>query len=202
MTLEDRVELERIIREAFNIGDSAPSGRTERFGITVPAILQYCHGYIVEIGAGVGQSTVKFLEASREAGTLVFAVDAFEDGWDKIPESYGKPYPFAEFQKNTRGYDNLRVIKKMSQDPEVLTTLKKYGGRPAFIFIDGLQDKDSVLSDLNLAVELNATVICVDDAYRLTGDSQVPLALEEFLPQSNYRAIDTGETQELYLIHK
>lgn len=152
-------------------------------------------GNIVEIGGGEGQNTIQFL---LDKSRITIVVDPFE----QIPgadESYFKPYPYEKFYKNVVGYaDHLKVIRKPSQHLDVFEELKTW--KPiGFMFIDGLQDKASVLSDLRLAESLNAEIICVDDYERLTTSSQVPLAVIDFRATTNYKFIDIGK-REAYFI--
>jgi hypothetical protein len=160
-------------------------------------------GNIVEIGGGEGINTIRFLQVADQHETLVVVVDPFE----QIPgadESYFKPYSFDSFMRNTGASLSphinglLRVVMKPSQDPEVFEYLK--GKLPiGFMFIDGLQDKESVLKDLILAQQLQAEIICVDDYDRLTESSQVPLAVIEFLKVTMYKMVNIGK-REVYFI--
>jgi hypothetical protein len=72
--------------------------------------------------------------------------------------------------------------------------------------VDGLQYKDSVISDLNLMKKLNCNIICVDDFTRNTNESQVPLAIDEFLAtNSDYVMLhyeDIAVRAKVFLIKK
>lgn len=160
-------------------------------------------GNIVEIGGGEGINTIGFLRIAREGKRSVIVVDPFE----QIPgadESYFKPYSYEKFISNIRDKseylaDHLHVIDLPSQHEDVLkelSTLKPIG----LMFIDGLQDKESVMSDISLAVELDAEVICLDDYDRLTESSHVPIAVDWFRQRLvNYKFVYNGQ-RECYFI--
>jgi len=156
-------------------------------------------GYCIEIGAGYGETTVKLLNSVKNFKVIV--VDPFEDGWDNMPESYGKPYPFFLFQNATKQFsDKVILIKKSSDDITVMDDLSQYSPI-IFSFVDGLQFVDNVLHDLNMMDKLNCKVICVDDYDRLTNISQVPLAIEQFIKNNkNYDIIYQNNNKEVYLV--
>jgi hypothetical protein len=161
------------------------------------------HGNIVEIGGGEGLNTIQFLKIARERKHEVIVVDPFE----QIPgadESYFKDYSFEKFTANIESkcsdylLDHLRIIELPSQDNDMVNRLKYYFPI-GFMFIDGLQDRLSVLSDLRLAEALNVEIICVDDYDRLTPSSQVPRAVSDFIETTNYKFINIGK-REAYFI--
>ena len=146
--------------------------------------LNFSKGNIIEIGAGNGDSTKEFLEVSKKYGCNVIVIDPFEDGWEDMPETYGKPYPYKIFNDKVKGYNNLKLVKKSSLENNIYDDLINH--QPiSFSFVDGLQYKDAVISDLNLMKKLNCNIICVDDYTRNTSESQVPLAINEFLTTNN-----------------
>lgn len=148
-------------------------------------ILQKKKGNIIEIGAGVGDTTKALLFTAEKFGVKVIVIDPHELGWDQMPETYGKPYTYKNFLSNVEPYINSLVHFRVSSlEPDLYEKLKPY--EPfAFSFVDGLQFKDAVLSDLNLMHKLNLSVICVDDFTRNTELSQVPEAIEEFLKKND-----------------
>lgn len=159
-------------------------------------------GNIVEIGGGEGINTIRFLLTAREKKTTVIVVDPFEKiaGAD---DSYFKPYTRDEFYNNIAKKseylaDHLHLIDLPSQNAQVHRRLKEFVPI-GFMFIDGLQDTQSVLSDLRLAEALEAEIICADDYNRLTRTSQVPLAVTEFLKTTKYKMIDIGK-REVYFV--
>lgn len=159
-------------------------------------------GNIVEIGGGEGMNTIRFLRVAREKKRTVVVVDPFEqiEGAD---ESYFKPYTLDKFLNNIVGKsaylaDHLHLIKKPSQDPDAMLELAVFYPI-GMVFVDGLQDKASVLSDLNLSEMLEAEIICVDDFDRLTTTSEVPFAVVDFLNQTKYKLINIGK-REVYFI--
>lgn len=188
--------IETIINEVSYIGAAeTPEGRTNRIGVIADTLP--IKGNFVEIGAGTGQTTLKLLQASKERKVLV--IDPWQS--DEIqPPGYGV-YSFNEFKEHTKGYDNLRIAKMPSFHKQVENYL--FDITPiAFAFVDGLQFKENVLSDLFLMSAFNAQVICVDDINRSTAISQVPEAVEKFLAgNKNYKRVETREPLiECYLI--
>lgn len=159
-------------------------------------------GNIVEIGGGNGVNTIRFLRTAREKKTTVVVVDPFEQ-IAGAPESYFKPYTVEQFYESIASKseylaDHLQLINLASQNQEVyrrLTAFMPIG----FIFIDGLQDRDSVYSDLKLAGLLGVDIICVDDFDRLTAISEVPIAVEKFRATTKYKFVDIGK-REVYFI--
>lgn len=151
-------------------------------------LLEEKPGNIIEIGAGVGEITKELLRVTSKKNCKVIVIDPHELGWDEMPDSYGRPYPYHEFLENVSEYrDNLIHLRVSSLDKSVLGELKKFGPY-RFAFVDGLQYKEAVLSDLELMHEVGVEVICVDDYTRLSEISQVPLAVEEFIKKySNYK---------------
>jgi hypothetical protein len=174
----------------------------ENIGDRLQSAAWMCNGNIVEIGAGAGVNTLRFLSVARERKNTVIVVDPFKQ-IDGASESYFKPYPKENFLNNICSasehlMDHLRLIELPSQDERVVVELSKY--MPVgFMFIDGLQDKSSVLSDLLMADSLGAEVICVDDFDRLTSTSEVPFAVAEFIHRTSYHFIDIGK-REAYFI--
>lgn len=162
-------------------------------------------GNIIEIGAGNGESTEEFLKISKKYNHNVIVIDPFEDGWDDMPETYGKPYPYQIFKSRVSKYENLNLVKKSSTDKNIYNELINF--LPiSFSFVDGLQYKNSVISDLNLMKKLNCNIICVDDFTRNTNESQVPLAIDEFLAtNSDYIMLhyeDIAVRAKVFLIKK
>lgn len=131
--------------------------------------------YIVEIGGGVGESTVELLKIAKEKNTKVIVIDPFDK--DSMPESYR--YNYEDFVRNTfpyRDYLILKVIHSQSEEAEKFLEQFKIG----FAFVDGLQYKGAVLSDLRIT--WHSKLICVDDANRSSDISQVPAALSAIPP--------------------
>ncbi len=145
-------------------------------------------GDIAEIGLGVGGTTQILLKYAKEHNKIVLGVDPFEEDWENMPESYGTPYRYGDFKKCLVGYEkNFVLCKENSLSNEAEQFLK----RPlCFAYVDGLQYKNAVLSDLNIVN--HAEIICVDDYDRLTGISEVPLAIKEYLNKSNRKLINLG----------
>jgi len=187
----------KAVLEGLETGKQLP--HNDRLTQVFNNLLNIEDGYCIEIGAGYGETTVKLLNSVKNYKIIV--VDPFEDGWDNMPESYGKPYPFFLFQNAIKQFsDKVILIKKSSDDSSVIDELLKY--KPIiFSFVDGLQYIDSVLYDLNMMDKLNCKVICVDDYNRLTNISQVPLAIEEFIKNNkNYDVVYQNDNKEIYLV--
>lgn len=137
-------------------------------------------GDFAEIGLGIGETTVKLLSFNKK----VLGVDPFEDGWNDMPQSYGQPYRYEEFNKRIEHYSNFELLRvnSLSEDAEVFLS------RPlALAYVDGLQYKGAVLSDLRIVS--HAEIIIVDDINRRTHISQVPQAIEDFIKQTNRNLI-------------
>lgn len=198
------MKLSDLIIEASKIGASqTPEGRMERFSFLLDRLLAFTPGNLIEVGAGAGMTTKILLEAAKKYDRKVLVIDPFEDGWKSIPSTYGEPYPFKKFLHNVKDYDNLVLCKHESLSYQAVDAIREL--LPcAFVFLDGLQFRDNVYNELNMMAMRNASVICVDDANRLTNESQVPLALEAFLcgddiDNSEYHLVKTNLI-EAYLI--
>ena len=181
-----------LIRNTLSLGEA--SNRTQRFTylfrhLKIP-------GSIVEIGAGNGDATEIFIKTGRQ----VIVIDPFESGWGQIPESYGAPYSYHKFREKIGTPDNLILHQYPSQSPGVQEFLLNF--KPiAFAFVDGLQFEDSVLRDLRLMEALEVGLIAIDDVHRLTDISQVPLAIEKFLANSQYIIRTSPNAREGYLFN-
>lgn len=138
-------------------------------------------GDLAEIGAGEGNTTLILLSLAEKYGKKVLVVDPFEQGWHEMPESYGKGYPKSTFDNTVDGKEEfLSLCKHNSLSAEAETFLDV---PLCFVFVDGLQYKGAVLNDLKNVS--HAKVIVVDDINRTGEISQVPLAVGEFVGQSN-----------------
>ena len=194
--------LSKVISEVSNLVEYAaetPEGRTARFDFFIGELLQKTPGNIVEIGAGVGHSTRVFLEHAKRYDRKVLVIDPWQSD-NFQPPGYGA-YSFDDFSERVKGYENLVVAKMPSFYKEVESFLRDI--KPiAFAFVDGLQFKEHVLSDLFLMAAYDAQVICVDDINRSTAISEVPEAVNKFLQGNNkYTRVETRENLiECYLI--
>lgn len=189
-------ELEGLIEDCSYIGDaSSPEGRTHRIGVIAGNLV----GNFVEIGAGTGHTTVKLLSEAKDTDSKVLVIDPWQSD-EHQPPGYGV-YSYDDFTERTKGFDNLVVAKMPSYFKDVENYLRNITPI-AFAFIDGLQYKENVLSDLFLLAAYDAEVICVDDINRSTPISQVPEAVEKFLQGNNkYKRVKTREALiECYLI--
>jgi len=140
-------------------------------------------GGIIEIGVGHGDTSVELLKLCEKHNREYIAIDPFESNWNNIPESYGKPYPYEVWSNNIKPFRNKNRITHYqvpSQDKSLYKILKQHTPI-AFAFVDGLQFKEAVLSDIKLLTTLKCAVICIDDYNRNTTVSQVPEAVNEFL---------------------
>lgn len=151
-------------------------------------------GDFAEIGLGVGETTKKLLPLALWNGKTVLGVDPFESDWKTMPEGYATPYPEDEFWKNIRAsFDTItlgnifryRRVNSLSKEAEKFLSVPL-----CCVFIDGLQYKGAVLSDLRIVS--HAEIIIVDDFNRSSGMSQVPEAIEEYLKTNDRKLIDLG----------
>lgn len=152
----------------MNFNQSTPI-EVARYAAKYPG--DYC-----EIGAGVGNTTIQLLRLANEFSKKVLVVDPFEKGWNEMPESYAKGYPKEVFYGTLTEYKELMELHEVTS---LCSSAERFLFRPlCFAFVDGLQYKGAVLSDLRIVN--HAKIICVDDMNRSTGQSQVPDAVNEF----------------------
>ncbi len=148
--------------------------------------LQVHPGNLIEIGCGYGTTTGQLCQIAEKHQVQVFAIDPF-DSAPEVDPSYNS-YPYERFLQNVTGWIEQGILvhyRVSSALPSLYDTLIKY--EPfAFAFVDGVQTKDFVLSDLALMNRLGVERICVDDYGRLTEISQVPPAVDQFLTESKY----------------
>lgn len=194
--------MEEILKEILNKNTSSDN----KLELVSKYFSEKHFGNFLEIGAGHGDTTIVFLKTLQGTDRKVFVVDPFEEGWFEMPKTYGEPYPFHIFERNTKKYSyNLELIKKSSLDSSVISHFEPNLSFD-FAFIDGLQFKESVLSDLHLCKKLNCKVICLDDFTRITNESQVPMAVDEFLKKNVEYSILYSENinvrAKVYLIKK
>lgn len=162
-------------------------------------------GNILEIGVGNGDTSVELLKLCKRHNRRYIAIDPFETNWANIPQEYGTPYPYKIWEKNISQYKNIVTHFKLpSQDASLYELLKEHTPI-AFAFVDGIQYKNDVLSDINLLAHLKCPVICVDDFTRNTQFSQVPAAIDEFLSSNaEYKLIADKNSNircKAYLVH-
>jgi hypothetical protein len=138
-------------------------------------------GNIIEIGCGNGDTSLVLLKVCKKYNVKFVAIDPFEDNWDNVPEGYGTPYPYKTWSDNVKQYKDIIVHHRLPSQDKKLYKLLEPNKSYSFAFVDGIQYKDAVLSDINLMVHLDVPVICLDDFTRNTDISQVPTAVDEFL---------------------
>src|SRR3990167_3053302 len=132
-------------------------------------------GDIVEIGAGYGENTIKFLTLAEKYDRQVIVIDPFETGWHQMPR-----YSYDLFCKITDEFKSKLVVHKLnslSEEAEIICRNTNI----AFAYIDGLQYKGAVLSDLRIVS--HAVCICVDNMDRVTGESHVPATVKQFVAE-------------------
>lgn len=174
----------------------SPEGRSARFGRLMFGLLNSVLGNVVEIGAGVGQSTMQFLIAAAWHNRQVIVIDPWEGD---VPPGYGG-YSYSEFLENVKRWENhLKICKHPSNSDHVHAYLKDWSPI-AFAFVDGIQTFNEVLADIRLCERYKAQVICVDDINRNSMHSQVPNAVAEFLRSGTYKLVETEPLIECYLI--
>lgn len=150
----------------MNLAQSAP--------IEVARYASKYEGDYAEIGAGYGVFTIQLLRLANEFNKKTLVVDPFESGWGEMPESYR--YAKDKFLKNITEYSERLFLHETTS---LCSSSEKFLYKPlCFAFVDGLQYKGAVLSDLRIVS--HAKIICVDDMNRSTGQSQVPEAVNEF----------------------
>lgn len=129
----------------------------------VSHILPLCDGDILEIGAYVGDSTLIFLEETKKMNRNVYVVDP----WDGHQQGDEKVYQ--KFIQNVKGFDNLNVLRKSSQDPLSIEYISKLS--LSFCLVDGLHTQEAATSDIIAVQKSNFKkgVIIVDDVRDLYG---------------------------------
>lgn len=154
---------------------NGPHGRRERFAASVGRIARELKGNIVEIGAGVGDSTLLFTSEAEAIGNKVLVIDP----WPEIFDGRNNVYTYQQFCRVTGHPDNpcLVVCRSSSGDTAAMYAVAEI--MPiAFGFADGLQEtKEDVLKDLLLLASCDTDVICVDDMHK----QQVRDAIREFI---------------------
>jgi hypothetical protein len=202
----DILPIEVFLNKLHNTNSKFETSFLKNYFSVAEKSLELYGGNIIEIGAGHGESTKKLLQIAKNYNSKVIVIDPFEDGWDEMPETYGKPYPYEIFKSNVSNYEkNIVLLKKSSLEENIYDDIVNHSPI-SFSFVDGLQYKEAVLSDLRLMRKLNCKVICVDDYTRNTNESQVPLAIDEFLTIFNDYEILYSENipvrAKIYLIKK
>lgn len=138
-------------------------------------------GSFAEIGLGLGLTTVELLKT----GKTVYGVDPFEEGWNEMPRSYGVPYRYEKFKEIIEPYKDNFILHKdtsLSYSSELFLKVPL-----ALAYVDGLQYKGAVLNDLRIVS--HAKIIIVDDFNRITGQSEVPQAIETYLKKNKRKLI-------------
>lgn len=149
------------------------------------AIRSTQQGDIVEIGGGHGVTTKVLLGISAQENREVHVIDPFEKGWDYIPPDYR--YEKKVFDATVAGFGNLHVHEFNSQDFEAWKVVIRIPDI-AFAYVDGLQFYGAVRNDLMLVQK--AQIICVDDADRHSGRSQVLQAVYSIYHPDQVRVVD------------
>jgi len=207
--------VEKIIKGIFEECEERQNSQgywiNERVTAVAKHVIEEYDGDIIEIGAGHGVTTEKFLKLGR----VVIVIDPFEDGYDYYPEGTENHkntkqfiYPFEEFKSNCGDHSNLMLIKECSQHMEVVKL--NHGQQIVFAFVDGLQvTVEDVYHDLVLVESLGTNVISVDDCFCLTNPFRAKIvqdAVDKFVRKYNYGLVDTNEAypevRECYLIRK
>ncbi len=198
-----QTSLSNLVRErtACKVCNGA-QGRTIRIRDMLPYLLDVVQGDLVEIGAGIGVTTVAMLMSTVKRGRTIVVIDPWEDEFD----GHANVYTYKEFQAVISSYSvydtqfipdrHLYVSRMRSQDARAAELVGE--AKPlAFAFIDGLQTYEAVLSDLELVN--GAAVICVDDIQR----SPVARAVDAFMSNCHYVRCSTSiPVMETYLIRR
>lgn len=147
-------------------------------------------GDLVEIGLGNGEGTANFLQVAQRHARRVIGIDHYGND---MPSSYSAPYSAGEMQRyiqrNAQGCTHLLCHHKcssLSAEAEEAVNCDL-----AFAYVDGLQYKRAVISDLELVRK--APVIVVDDWNRDTEMSQVPRAVDTWTKtRDNFIGVQFG----------
>lgn len=177
------------------------SSYRKRIKLIADACIDEYEGNFLEIGAGEGYTTLDLLKISTQYNKKTIVIDPFEDNWENIPTSYGRPYPYATFMNTVKEFSFGLILYKESSHTQDLCHKLQKEEFVCFAYVDGLQYKNSVKQDLELMRCIGVPVIGIDDMYRQTNISEVPLAIDEFLKEyDDYALVYISGMRECYLI--
>jgi len=127
----------------------------QRIALIAELCAQRYPGDLVEIGAYIGQTTVRLAEVARKYHRRVIAVDPWEPGTQNC-----EGWEYDAFLQNIEPYaDIVDVVRASSLDKSTKALIAK---RPlCFAFVDGLHTYDACLSDI--CTVAHAGIIVVDD---------------------------------------
>ena len=125
-------------------------------------------GDIIEIGAHLGETTVKLCEVAKKYNRKVIVIDPWDANINGIeePAEYLSDDAYKIFLENTKDYhDILEIIKKSSFSDEAL---KKTKNREfCFALIDGCHTSKALINDLTLVKNCNGAIGIDDINYHL-----------------------------------
>jgi len=187
-----------IITGTFSLQtNNGACGRVARIRDIIRPLVEITPGNIVEIGCGVGQSSVYFLEAARDFNRRFVAVDPWGDSYKSNGKANG--YTFAEFSKSVDIMSpHIVVCRTESGDPEAIKTILAYASY-AFGFVDGdVFSVKSVLGDMQTLAGCGTSIICVDDQ----AQEFVRPAINEFKKDWQYDEYFAEGMLETYLVRR
>jgi Methyltransferase domain len=149
-------------------------------------------GDFVEIGAFLGETTVRLAQVAQACGRRVLVVDPWEAGTQNCT---GVEYDL--FLKNTAPYrDVIDVVRASSQDYDAMIPVRQ---RPlSFAYVDGLHTDGACLSDI-LTVRHTAGIVAVDD---LTWSREVQQAFRMGASLTGRLPIHSPLCREGYLAYR
>jgi precorrin-6B methylase 2 len=118
---------------------------------------------IVEIGCWMGRSTYALCSGCKGK---VYAVDHFLGGVEPTLRyliDTKRQNPYDEFIKNMKGFDNLEVLRMLSEEASLSSLIPSFVD---MVFIDGAHDYDSVKRDIELWYPRTKKLICGHDLCR------------------------------------
>jgi hypothetical protein len=128
----------------------------DRLALVAELSLQRYKGNLLEIGAFLGETTVRLAALADQYGRRMVVVDPWQPGTQNCegPE-------FDIFLQNTRDYRHvIDIVRASSLEPQ---TIQEIGRMDlAFSYVDGLHTYEATLSDV-LAVGATRGMIAVDD---------------------------------------
>jgi predicted O-methyltransferase YrrM len=145
---------------------------------------------ILEVGAFKGQTTAVLSDAAAAHGGYVVAIDPMV--WSSTPAYFGEwidgilhptSYEKAFWRNvNARGHGNVRLVKALSTDPELLANRDRELAEFDLVFIDGDHTHEIVMQDIanwGSRVRTGGRLLLHDVARRFGGVVKAMKVLDE-----------------------
>ena len=146
-------------------------------------------GDILEIGAHIGLTTKIFCELARKHNRKVYVIDPWNG------EQQGGSGEYNKFMINTKGYEDVLVLKKQSSLTEESRNIIRENNF-AFCFVDGLHTRDACRYDIESCINQKG-IIAVDD---LTWSPGLKDLVFEFSEKYKRKNVVNNKIREGYII--